>query len=151
MHRKQTIGIWYWRYKEIQDGVESEWNSVNKYEVLKESTVFETLTFDAFFKNIPSERPYLLTYGQSLKSLQENAHKNPKISNEVIQNGARILEEPVLKLRDVDRSQYTERNFLHKVMHPELKKLDKVIMAYLINEDSKYYENAKQRVQELST
>lgn len=151
LHKKQKPGTWYWKYKEIHEGVETDWFPTNSYKVLQETTVFETPYFKEFSANIPSRRPYLLTYGQTLENLRSISKKNQKICNEILKNGEKILNEPVLRIRSVNKSKYTKRNFLHNVMHPELTKLKKVTMAFLISGDNRYFENARTRVQELFT
>ena len=148
LHKKQKAGTWFWR---IKDSSKSNWSPINSYTVLENTVVYETPYFEEFIQRIPKSHPYILTLGASISEIKNKAKRNPEISNTILEQANALVSKNILHLKNVDDSKYTKRNFLHNVMHPEVKKLSVVLKAYLVSGEEKYFINATSRVEELLT
>ncbi len=149
-HRVLNEGAWYWRYEIIQG--DSRTNSPTyTFEIDSSTFVFSAPSVDEWVRNLPRQRPYMLTYGRPMQNVVKQARTHPELAEHLIAEGQHALKKPVINIHTFDQSQMTPRNFTQLILGGEVKIFKPLLYAYLVTGDDVYWQAAEQRIEAFLT
>jgi hypothetical protein len=145
-HSVLSEGTWYWRY-EIIAGDSKSHSPTYVFQIDSSTFVFSAPSVDEWVRNLPRQRPYMLTYGRPMKTVVKHARNHPELAEHLIAEGQRVLKKPVINIHTFDQSQMTPRNFTQRILGGEVKIFKPLLYAYLVTGDEVYWRAAEQRVE----
>ena len=142
--RKFAPGTWYWRYRS-QDGTKVILSPVYSFTIRTDTPVFETPEVATLVANLPKQRPYMLSYGQTHQHVIETAKKHPELVAEILKAGEQAYKRPFIDLNALDRDKLGIGPWLSQY-GPEVKTLPALTRAYLVTGDDKFRVMAEKRI-----
>lgn len=79
-HQTLKTGIWYWRFRSVNNnGTEQAWSETYSFEVKEETPRFVTPAFDIFIQNAPRTHPRLYAFlDNGLEQARRNVKSHPE-------------------------------------------------------------------------
>ncbi len=147
-HQKLKNGKWYWRYTTIVQN-QATVSPVYTFEITDDTPVFVTPAVETLVKNLPKERPYMLSFGQPHAKIIETAKKYPHLAAEIIRKGDKAAALPILDLTALrgECDKIGLSAYLRSYT-PQARAIPELGEAYLVTGDIKYYHAVEKRIEQ---
>lgn len=150
-HRKLDAGTWYWRYQS-RIGQKIQKSPIYSFVITDSTPVFVTPPIQEVVKNLPAQRPYMLTYGQSQEKILSTAKKYPHLVEKLRKEGDIACKN--MEIIDLDKLDALRKaNKLHltdflRQYNAQVMLLPQLTRAYLVTGDPRYAEAAEKRIRQ---
>lgn len=144
-HRRLDNGLWYWRYAVVHHGKQQPWSETATFKITDDTPRLVAPNIDAILKNLPQQRPYILSYGQPQSTIVKHALQLPELARQLLKNADKASESEIIDLA-TGAEVYGDRKFAVIIFNQELQKLRDLNYAYLISDNQKYFAAAEKRI-----